>query len=95
VGVNFFNGNPGEGFLSLLRKLMFMFRARLTLGASDTFVNIGTIRAYAHSGIAGQMLQEGKVPPGCDFFAPVFYRHRGPSDWLFRFYGTLRKARHG
>ncbi len=95
VGVNFFNGNPGEGFFSLLRKLAFMVRARLTFGPHETFVNIGTIRVYAHSRIAEQMLREGSVPPGCDFFEPVFYLHRGPSDWLFRLYGMLRKVKHG
>jgi radical SAM superfamily enzyme YgiQ (UPF0313 family) len=95
TGVNFFNGNPGEGFFSLLRKLAFMARARLRLGAADTFVNIGTIRVYAHSKLAVQMIEEGRVPRDCDFWDPVFYLHRGPCDWSYRLFGLLRKARHG
>lgn len=93
VGVNFFNGNPGEGTLALLAKFLFMARARLTLGWSSTFVNLGTIRAYAHSRIAEQMLKEGRVPPDCDFFAPVFYRQSGLSDWLFRLFSKIRGRR--
>ena len=95
TGVNFFNGNPGEGFFSLIRKLAFMAGARLRLGAADTFVNIGTIRVYAHSRLSVQMIEEGRVPPDCDFWDPVFYLHRGPCDWLYRLFGLLRKARHG
>lgn len=95
VGVNFFSGNPGEGFFALLRKLFFMLRARLTLGWRDTFVNIGTIRVYAHSPIARQMKKEGRVPPDCDFYRPVFFRGSGPGDWLFRFYQRARRLRHG
>ncbi|MBN1433720.1 cobalamin-dependent protein [Candidatus Fermentibacterales bacterium] len=93
VGVNFFNDNPGEGLLALLRKLLFMLRVRLTLGWRHTFVNIGTVRAYAHSRIAEDMLEQGYVDPECDFFEPVFVSGRGPSDWLYRLFGLLRRTR--
>lgn len=95
VGVNFFNGNPGEGLFAFIGKIFFMLRARLCLGWGNTFVNIGTIRAYAHSPIAAQMVGEGLVEPDCDFFSPVFYRTRGPGDWLYRLFQRIRRARHG
>ena len=94
VGINFFNGNPGEGFGSLLRKLWFMFRVRLMLGHKETFVNIGTIRVYAHSPIALQMINKGLVDRDCDFFDPIFYRIKGPADWLYRLFQRIRTLRH-
>ncbi len=94
VGINFFNGNPGEGFVSLLRKLWFMFRVRLMLGHKETFVNIGTIRVYAHSPIALQMINKGMIDRDCDFFDPVFYRIKGPADWLYRLFQRIRTLRH-
>ncbi len=95
VGINFFNGNPGEGFWSSLRKIWFMFRVRSTLGWKSTFVNIGTIRVYAHSPLAGYMKKEGIVDEDCTFFEPVFYRSRGPGDWLYRLFQKMRSLRHG
>ncbi len=95
VGVNFFNGNPGEGFLALLKKFLFMVRTRLSLGWKDTFVNIGTIRVYAHSPLAEEMIQRKVVPDDCDFFEPVFYRKKGPADWCYRLYQRLRGLRSG
>ena len=95
VGVNFFNGNPGEGLAAFLGKLFFMLRARLLLGWGSTFVNIGTIRAYAHSPIAAQMIKEGLVEPDCDFYLPVFYRTGGLGDKLYRLFQKIRRSRHG
>lgn len=95
VGVNFFNGNPGEGFWAFLRKICFMLRVRLTLGWKLTFVNIGTIRVYAHSPLAGYMKKNGMVDEDCTFFEPVFYRSRGPGDWLYRMFQKVRRLRHG
>ncbi len=95
VGVNFFSGNPREGMGALLLKLLFMLRARLTLGWSDTFVNIGTIRVYEHSPMAESMRREGLLPPDDDLLAPRFCRARGPADWLYRLFQRIRKARHG
>lgn len=95
VMVNFFNGNPGEGFFSLLRKLWFMVRVRTTLGLKDTFVHIGTIRVYAHSPIAREMKAKGDVEKDCDFFEPVFCRTGGPADWLYRLFQSLLRLRHG
>jgi radical SAM superfamily enzyme YgiQ (UPF0313 family) len=95
VGINFFNGNPGEGFWAFLRKLCFMFRVRLTLGWKSTFVNIGTIRVYAHSPLAGYMIRKGIVPEDCTFFEPVFYRSQGLCDWLYRLFQRVRRIRHG
>ena len=95
VGINFFNGNPGEGFLAFLRKLWFMFRVRSTLGWKSTFVNIGTIRVYAHSPLAGYMKSKGIVDENCTFFEPVFFRSQGPGDWLFRLFQRLRRLKHG
>jgi len=94
VGINFFNGNPGEGFWAFLRKICFMFRVRFTLGWRSTFVNIGTIRVYAHSPLAGYMIRNGIVPKDCTFFEPVFYRSRGPGDWLYRLFQKVRRIRH-
>lgn len=94
VGINFFNGNPGEGFLAFLRKLLFMLRVRSTLGWKHTFVNIGTIRVYAHSPLAGYMKRKGIVNEDCTFFEPVFYRSRGPGDWLYRLFQRVRRLRH-
>ncbi|MEN8208352.1 MAG: radical SAM protein [Candidatus Fermentibacteria bacterium] len=95
VGINFFNGNPGEGFWAFLRKICFMFRVRLTLGWKSTFVNIGTIRVYAHSPLAIYMIRQGLVSEECTFFEPVFYRSRGPGDWLYRLFQRVRRIRHG
>jgi len=95
VGVNFFNGNPGEGLPAFLRKLFFMLLVRAKLGWKDTFVNIGTIRVYAHSPLASRMLEEGLVPPGTDFYDPVFYMCSRSADVLYRFYKKLRGLRHG
>jgi len=95
VSVNFFNGNPEEGFAALLRKIFFMLRARILLGWKDTFVNIGTIRVYAHSPMAEQMLSSGEVDEDCQFYRPVFCRRKGPGDWLYRFYQRIRRMRHG
>ena len=95
VGINFFNGNPGEGIFAFIRKLFFMLRTRLTLGWSDTFVNIGTIRVYEHSALADQMRDDGSVPADCDFYGPVFYRAAGPADWLYRIFQRMRRSRHG
>jgi radical SAM superfamily enzyme YgiQ (UPF0313 family) len=95
VGINFFNGNPGEGFWAFLRKLCFMFKVRFTLGWKSTFVNIGTIRVYAHSPLAGYMIRKGIAPKDCTFFEPVFYRSGGPGDWLYRLFQRVRRLRHG
>jgi anaerobic magnesium-protoporphyrin IX monomethyl ester cyclase len=95
VGINFFNGNPGEGFPALLLKALFMVRARTILGSRHIFVNIGTIRVYAHSRLADVMLSTGAVPPGCAFVDPVFVRPRGPADWAYRLYQAVRRLRHG
>ncbi len=95
VGINFFNGNPGEGFWAFLRKICFMFRVRLTLGWKSTFVNIGTIRVYAHSPLAGYMIRKGIVSEDCTFFEPVFYRSRGLGDWLYRLFQRVRRLKHG
>ena len=95
VGINFFNGNPGEGLWAFLRKICFMFRVRLTLGWRSTFVNIGTIRVYAHSPLAGFMIRKGIVAKDCTFFEPVFFRSRGPGDWLYRLFQRVRRIRHG
>jgi anaerobic magnesium-protoporphyrin IX monomethyl ester cyclase len=95
VGINFFNGNPGEGFLALLSKIWFMLSVRLRLGWKSTFVNIGTIRVYAHSPLASLMKDRGTVTGDCDFFDPVFFRRRGPGDWLYRLYQKARRFRHG
>ncbi|MCK4806806.1 MAG: radical SAM protein [Candidatus Aegiribacteria sp.] len=95
VEINFFNGNPGEGFWAFLRKIWFMFRVRFTLGWKSTFINIDTIRVYAHSPLAGYMKRKGIVDEDCTFFEPVFYRSRGPGDWLYRLYQRVRRLRHG
>lgn len=95
VGINFFNGNPGEGLPAFLGKLAFMLRVRLRSGWRDTFVNIGTIRVYAHSPLARQMVESGMLPGDCDFYDPVFHRGRGPSDWLYRVFQMVRRLRHG
>ena len=95
VGINFFNNNPGEGFWALIRKLLFMLRVRSTLGWSSTFVNIGTIRVYAHSPLSETMKREGMVDSDCDFFEPVFYRSAGPADLLYRLLQKLKRIRHG
>lgn len=95
TGINFFNGNPGEGFVALLRKLFFMLRARLTLGWRHTFVNIGTIRVYPGSPMSRQMLTEKTVPENCDYFEPVFCRPKGLADLLFRLFQRIKRLRHG
>lgn len=95
VGVNFFNNNPGEGLMALLKKLLFTLRARLSLGWRNTVVNIGTIRVYEHSKLADEMREEGLVEPECDFFEPVFYGSPGPADCLYRLLSRIRRLRHG
>lgn len=88
VGVNFFNGNPGEGFPALLQKLFFMIRARVFLGFRSTFVNVGTIRIYPGSPMALEL------PPETDLLPPVFHAPRGLSAILFRFFAWIRRKRH-
>lgn len=88
VGVNFFNGNPGEGFPALILKFVFMLRARLFLGWRKTFVNIGTIRIYPGSPMADDL------PENTDLLKPVFHRPRGLSGLLFRWFSTIRRRRH-
>lgn len=95
TGINFFNGNPGEGFTALLRKLLFMIKVRLTLGWKHTFVNIGTIRVYAGSPMSKQMLKDEKVPEYCDYFEPVFCKPVGLADILFRLFQRVKRFRHG
>jgi len=95
VGVSFFNGNPGEGLLAFLAKILFMTRARLFLGFRSTFVSIGTIRVYANSGLATEMLGSGAVQPDFDFLEPVFVEPRGLSRWLYRVYDSARSLGHG
>ncbi len=92
VGVNFFAGNPGEGLAALLLKVAFMLRARLQLGWSRTFVNIGTVRVYAHSRLASEMEAGGLAP--ASFLPPVFLEPKGLSATLFRAYRSLRGGRH-
>lgn len=88
VGVNFFNGNPGEGFPALLQKLLFMIRARVFLGYRSTFVNIGTIRIYPGSPMARDL------PPETDLLEPVFHAPGGLSALLFRLFAWIRRRRH-
>ncbi len=88
VGVNFFNGNPGEGFPALVLKMLFMFRARLFLGFRSTFVNIGTIRVYPGSPMAEEL------PPGTDLLPPVFNAPKGLSAFVFRVFAGVRRRRH-
>jgi hypothetical protein len=95
VGVSFFNGNPGEGFAALLAKIAFMLRARFGLGWRHTLVSIGTIRVYANSRIADEMLGSGTVPADFDFLEPVFVEPRGPARWLQKLYASARSLRHG
>lgn len=89
VGVNFFNGNPGEGLWALFRKLLFMATARVFLGFRRTFVNIGTIRIYPGSPMALDL------PPGTDLLPPVFHEPKGLSAALFRLLARIRRKRHG
>lgn len=88
VGVNFFNGNPGEGFPALVLKLAFMVAARLLLGFRRTFVNIGTIRIYPGSPMAMDL------PRGTDLMEPVFMAPRGVSAAVHRMFAALRRRRH-
>jgi len=94
VGINFFNGNPSEGFWAFLVKIWFMLRVRLTLGWKSTFVNIGTIRVYAHSPLAEYLKRKARVDEECTFFEPVFYKKHGPGDWLYRLFQRIRRMRH-
>ncbi len=88
VGVNFFNGNPGEGFPALMLKFAFMASARLLLGFRRTFVNIGAIRIYPGSPLAMDL------PPGTDLMEPVFMAPRGLSAVVHRLFAALRRRRH-
>lgn len=95
VGVNFFNGNPGEGLAALVGKFAFMAVSRLLLGFRHTTVNIGTIRVYRGSRLAEEMKEKGIVDSGCDFLDPVFLPASGLADILFRGYQAIRRSRHG
>lgn len=87
VGVNFFNGNPGEGFAALMLKFLFMLRVRLCLGWRNTFVNIGTIRIYPGSPMAAEL------PDDTDLLPPVFMAPRGLSALVYRFFAGLKGRR--
>ncbi|PIE52392.1 hypothetical protein CSA37_06270 [Candidatus Fermentibacteria bacterium] len=87
VGVNFFSATPGENFVALVRKFLFMMRARLQLGWNSTFINIGTIRLYKGSSLAG------KLHPGEELFEPIFYKPAGAADLLIKAFQRLRKLR--
>lgn len=94
--INLFAGNPGEeGAGKLILKLLFMVWARLLLGPRSTVVHIGTIRVYAHSPMADEMVASGRVSKDCDFYRPVFHRSRGAADLLYRFFQRVRSLRHG
>lgn len=90
TGVNFFNGNPGEGLPELLLKLAFLLRSRL--GRGRVYVNVGTIRIYRGSRLAEDYLASGLVPPGTTFLEPVFAEPSGPSRALFRIFQGARQA---
>lgn len=90
TGVNFFNGNPGEGLPELLLKLAFLLRSRL--GRGRVFVNVGTIRIYRGSRLAEEYLAAGLVPPGTTFLEPVFAEPSGSSRVLFRMFQRARQA---
>ncbi len=94
VGVNFFNGNPGEGLAALIGKFAFMAMSRLLLGFRHTTVNIGTIRVYKGSRLAEEMKEQGLVGRDCDFLDPVFLPARGLADTLFRGFQAIRRSRH-
>ena len=87
VGINFFSASPGENFIALVRKFIFMVKARVLLGWGNTFINIGTIRLYK-----GASLSE-KLYPGKDLFQPVFYRPRGLADLTIRAFQAIRRRR--
>lgn len=87
VGINFFSASPGENSYALIRKFVFMARARILLGWKNTFINIGTIRLYK-----GAPLAE-KLYPDEELFKPVFYKPRGLADILIRAFQAVRKRR--
>ena len=87
VGVNFFSASPGENFLALVLKFLFMARARLILGWGSTFINIGTIRLYPGAPLSRELY------PGEDLFRPVFYRPRGIADLVTRGFQWIRRRR--
>ena len=87
VGINFFSASPGENFLALTQKFVFMAKARILLGWGNTFINIGTIRLYK-----GAPLSE-KLYPGKELFKPVFYRPRGLADLIIRAFQSIRRRR--
>jgi len=87
VGINFFSASPGENFIALIQKFLFMAKARLFLGWGKTFINIGTIRLYR-----GAPLSES-LYPGEELFKPVFYRPRGLADLTVRAFQAIRRRR--
>ncbi len=87
VGINFFSASPGENFIALVMKFIFMLRARVLLGWGNTFINIGTIRLYK-----GAALSE-KLHPGKELFQPVFYRPEGLADLTIRAFQSIRRRR--
>ncbi len=87
VGINFFSASPGENFMALVGKFIFMAKARVLLGWGSTFINIGTIRLYK-----GAPLSE-KLHPGEELFKPVFYRPKGLADLAIRAFQSFRRRR--
>lgn len=87
VGINFFSASPGENFVALILKFVFMIRARIFLGWGSTFINIGTIRLYK-----GAPLSES-LYPGENLFRPVFYKPRGLADLVVRVFQAVRRRR--
>ncbi len=87
VGINFFSAAPGENFTALLKKFIFMARARIFLGWGSTFINIGTIRLYK-----GAPLAE-KLYPGQELFEPVFYKPTGLADLIVKLFQLIRRKR--
>ncbi len=87
VGINFFSASPGENFIALIQKFLFMAKARLFLGWGKTFVNIGTIRLYRGAPLAESLY------PGEELFKPVFYKPRGLADLTVRVFQAIRRRR--
>ena len=85
VGINFFSASPGENFWALVRKFIFMIKARTILGFGNTFINIGTIRLYKGAALSDTLY------PDSDMFKPVFFEPKGFAKVLLRAFQSLKK----
>ncbi len=84
VSFNFMVNGPGENPFSLIKLLIFLFKARLHLGRLMNLhgLFIVPIRIYPHTNIRSLAISEGLLKEENDLIEAVFYNPPGPFKYL-------------